>query len=153
MPLSAGHVLVRLGDGAQEVADAVLDVLEGVFETHTGRGRTRIGDVWDVPPTLTSEGTWTVAESQPGGASAIPAPGPSVSSSQAFNVRSSTPPPEKRIVLPGEITAELLGAPEDVRTMVRTISGLCSAREEGQEEQGPQLAVRLRLGHAVAEPG
>ncbi|MFE5586609.1 hypothetical protein [Kitasatospora sp. NPDC056531] len=152
MPLSAGHVLVRLDDGAREVANAVLDLLEGVFPTHTGRGLTRIGNVWDAPPTLTSEGTWTVAVSHPGGASAIPVPGPAVSTSQAFDVHSFTPL-EGQTVLPGEITAELLGAPADVEAMLRTITGLCSAREEGRERQGPQLAVRLRLGHAVAEPG
>ncbi|MFG2844128.1 hypothetical protein ACGF12_13295 [Kitasatospora sp. NPDC048296] len=152
MPLSAGHVLVRLHDGAREVAEAVLDLLEGVFPTHTGRGLTRIGNVWDSPPTLTPEGIWTVAESRPDGVSAIPVPGPAVSASQAFDVHSLTPL-EGRTVLPGEITAELLGTPADVEAMLRTIGDLCSACEEGRERQGPQLAVRLRLGHAVAEPG
>ncbi|MFI9363054.1 hypothetical protein ACIG5E_18665 [Kitasatospora sp. NPDC053057] len=152
LPLAAGHVLVRLTDGAPEVAEAILDALEAAFPTHTGRGRTRIGNVWDVPPTLTSEGTWTVAEAGPEGTSAIPVPGPAVSSSQAFDVQSPAPP-RQRPALTGEAMAELLGAPEHVETMLRVLAALCRVDEEDREEQGPQLAVRLRLGGAAAGAG
>ncbi|MEU6972330.1 hypothetical protein AB0A71_32355 [Kitasatospora aureofaciens] len=152
LPLLAGHVLVRLTDGAPEVAGAVLDALETAFPTHTGRGRTRIGNVWDVPPTLTSESTWTVAEAGPEGTRTIPGPGPAVSTSQAFDVQSPAPPPGPP-ALTGEATAELLGAPEHVETMLRALSALCPVDEEGREEQGPQLAVRLRLGCAAPGAG
>ncbi|MFE5588312.1 hypothetical protein [Kitasatospora sp. NPDC056531] len=94
---------------------------------------------------MTSDGTWTVAEPGPDGASAIPVPGPGVSSSQTFDVHSASTP-ENRLPPAGGITADLLGTPEDVETMVHTIADLCSAREENREEQGPRLAVRLRLG-------
>ncbi|MGW2371075.1 MULTISPECIES: hypothetical protein [Kitasatospora] len=152
LPLVPGHVLVRLTDGAPQDADAVLDALEVAFPTHTGRGRTRIGNVWDVPPTLTSEGSWTVAEAGPDGTSAIPVPGPAVSTSQAFDVQSPAPPPD-RPALTGEATAELLGAPEHVETMLRALTALCRVDEENREEQGPQLAVRLRLRCAAADAG
>ncbi|MFH9347914.1 hypothetical protein [Kitasatospora sp. NPDC017646] len=153
LPLLAGHVLVRLTDGAPEVSEAVLDALEAAFPTHTGRGRTRIGNVWDVPPTLTPEGTWTVAEAGPEGTEAIPVPGPAVSASQSFDVESAAAPPPRRPALTGEATAELLGAPEHVGTMLRALAALCRVEEQGREEQGPQLAVRLRLGCADAGVG
>ncbi|MFD8706808.1 hypothetical protein ACFV1W_30105 [Kitasatospora sp. NPDC059648] len=152
LPLLAGHVLVRFTDGPPEVAEAVLDALEAAFPTHTGRGRTRIGNVWDVPPTLTSEGTWTVAEAGPGGTEAIPVPGPAVSTSQAFDVQSPAPP-QRPPALTGGATAELLGTPEHVDTMLRALAALCRVDEQGREEQGPQLAVRLRIGRPAGGAG
>ncbi|MFG3224582.1 hypothetical protein ACGF07_07370 [Kitasatospora sp. NPDC048194] len=152
LPLSVGHVLVRLEDGEPGAADAVLDLLEALFPTHTGRGLTRIGNVWEDPPTLTSESTWTVAEPRLGGASPGPGPGPAVSASQAFDVHHGTPP-GRGAGPAGGVTAELLGAPEDVEVMLRTLTGCCSAQEEGRRQEGPQLVVRLRLGPAGRPPG
>ncbi|MFJ6619706.1 hypothetical protein ACIQOW_19285 [Kitasatospora sp. NPDC091335] len=145
LPLAAGHVLVRLGDGPQESAEAVLDALEAAFPTHTGRGRTRIGNVWEDPATVTSEGTRVVARPRITRTPTGPAPIPSTSLSQSFDAHragSSGPP----VTLAGEVAADLLGRPEDVERVLRVLSGLCRTRERGRAEQGPQLAVRLRLG-------
>ncbi|MFJ8623822.1 hypothetical protein ACIRD3_13385 [Kitasatospora sp. NPDC093550] len=145
LPLAAGHVLVRLGDGPQEAAEAVLDALEAAFPTHTGRGRTRIGNVWEDPSTVTPEGTWVVAEAQPDGPEAITAPGPSVGLSQTFDAHGAGAPGQPT-ALAGEVGAELLGRSEDVARILHALAGLGLVVEEGREEQGPQLAVRLRLG-------
>ncbi|MFI8455530.1 hypothetical protein [Kitasatospora sp. NPDC085464] len=152
LPLAAGHVLVRLGDGPQQAAEAVLDALEAAFPTHTGRGRTRIGNAWEDPATVTSEGTRVVAGAQPDGVS--------VRLSQSFDARDPRDPPEARespatgspdgpahpIALAGGVGADLLGSPDDVRRVLGVLAGLCATEEESREEQGPQLAVRLRLG-------
>lgn len=144
LPLAAGHVLVRLGEGPRESAEAVLDALEAAFPTHTGRGRTRIGNAWEDPATVTSEGVRVVAEPRIHRSPTAPAPIPSASFSQSFDAHAagSPGPPVK---LPGGLTADLLGGPADVERVLRALAGLCRTREEGRERQGPQLAVRLRL--------
>ncbi|WP_316527454.1 hypothetical protein [Kitasatospora brasiliensis] len=147
LPLAAGHVLVRLGEGPREAADAVLDALEAAFPTHTGRGRTLIGNVWEDPATVTSEGIRVVAEPRITRAPTGPAPSPSVSSSQAFDAhRPGAPGPP--LVLPGGLAAELLGGPEDVERVLGALAARCPTHEVGRERRGPQLAVRLRLGSA-----
>ncbi|MGW1178649.1 hypothetical protein ACWD4P_33590 [Kitasatospora sp. NPDC002543] len=145
LPLAAGHVLVRLGDGPRESAEAVLDALEAVFPTHTGRGRTLIGNVWEDPATVTSEGTRVVAEPRIHRAPAGAAPTPSASHSQSFDAHAAGSPGPP-VALPGGITADLLGRPEDVERVLRALAGLCRTRERSRTDQGPQLAVRLRLG-------
>ncbi|MFI2612626.1 hypothetical protein [Kitasatospora sp. NPDC018619] len=159
LPLAAGHVLVRLGEGPQEAAEAVLDALEAVFPTHTGRGLTRIGNVWEDPPTVTSEGVRAVAEPRITRSPPAPAPGPSVRLSESFDARSfgaesyeaesyeahRAGVPEPPVTLAGALAAELLGGPEDVRRVARALAGLCRTQEEDREERGPQLVVRLRL--------
>ncbi|MGA5822840.1 hypothetical protein ACPC54_33885 [Kitasatospora sp. NPDC094028] len=136
VPLAAGHVLVRLTGGGPAAADAVLDRLEAVFPTHTGRGRTRRGNPWDDPPTLTSEGTWTVN---------APGPGPPPAVSQTFDV-SAAVPSGQGFAPAGGITANLLGAPEDVEAVLGALAGFGPLHEEGRDHQGPLLAVRVRLG-------
>ncbi|WP_030230987.1 hypothetical protein [Streptomyces sp. NRRL S-350] len=160
MPLAAGHVLVRVAADPQEAAEAVLDALEAAFPTHTGRGRTRIGNVWEDPPTLTSEGTRVVAEPRPGSGGApttAPGPsrgpsarppagaGPSASLSQTFDAHSEAAP-GRPVALAADVGAEVLGRPEDVERVLRALSGRCRAHQVHREEHGPQLAVRLRLG-------
>ncbi|MET8542437.1 hypothetical protein ABZW03_17550 [Kitasatospora sp. NPDC004799] len=156
LPLAAGHVLVRLqlGEGPQHAAEAVLDALEAAFPTHTGRGRTMLGNVWEDPATVTSEGVRVVAEPRISRTPAAPAPSPSASLSQSFDARSSDPrssddhrtaAPVPPAVPPGGLVGLLLGAPQDVERVLRALAGLCRVHEEGREQQGPQLAVRLRL--------
>ncbi|MFE7528776.1 hypothetical protein ACFU7Y_24105 [Kitasatospora sp. NPDC057542] len=144
LPLAAGHVLVRLGAGPQESAEAVLDALEAAFPTHTGRGRTRIGNVWEDPATVTSEGVRVVAVPEPEGATAGPAPSPSVRLSQAFDAHAAGRPGPPA-ALAGPLAADLLGGPGDVERVLSALAGFCRTHEEGREEQGPLLAVRLRL--------
>ncbi|KJS59864.1 hypothetical protein [Streptomyces rubellomurinus] len=146
VPLAPGHVLVRLTDGGPTAADAVLDRLEAVFPTHTGRGRTRLGNPWDDPPTLTSEGTWTIAAPRPDGAAeAVRAPGPAPAVSQTFDV-STAAPASHGFTAVGGITADLLGTPDDVTTMLHALAALGPLSEEHRDHQGPLLAVQLRLG-------
>lgn len=144
LPLAAGHVLVRLGEGPRESAEAVLDALEAAFPTHTGRGRTHIGNAWEDPATVTSEGVRVVAEPRIHRTPAGPAPSPSVSFSQSFDAhRAGTPGPPP--ALPEGLSADLLGGPEDVERVLRALAGLCRTHEEGRAAQGPWLAIRLRL--------
>ncbi|MGK4585471.1 hypothetical protein [Kitasatospora sp. HPMI-4] len=145
LPLFSGHVLVCLQGGAESAVGAVFDVLEQAFPTHTGRGRNRVSNVWEAPPCLTPEGTWTVTGSGLQDSRGIPGSGPAVVSSQAFDTRDST---EQRnpVSSADGITADLLGAPDDVETMVRVLAELFRAGEQSREEQGPYVEVRLRLG-------
>ncbi|MGW3230773.1 hypothetical protein [Kitasatospora sp. NPDC001095] len=144
LPLAAGHVLVRLGEGPQDAAEAVLDALEAAFPTHTGRGRTLIGNAWEDPPTVTSEGVRVVAEPRIHRTPTTPGPSPPASLSQSFDAhRAGSPGPP--VALSGGLAADLLGGPEDVERVLRALTALCGTREEGRERQGPQLAVRLRL--------
>ncbi|MFJ6384052.1 hypothetical protein ACIQI7_29115 [Kitasatospora sp. NPDC092039] len=145
LPLAAGHVLVTLGEGPRKSAEAVLDALEAAFPTHTGRGRTMLGNVWEDPAALTSEGVRVVAEPRITRAPARPAPSPSVRLSQSFDAhRAGSPGPP--VTLPGELAADLLGGPAEVERVRDALAGLCRTHEEGRETRGPQLAVRLRLG-------
>lgn len=136
-PLPSGHVHVRL-TGDEQAAAAVLDRLEAVFPTHTGRGRTRIGNAWEDPPTLTSERTWTVAP-------AAPAPGPSPAVSQTFDVTTAAPS-DHAYAAPGRLAAELHGTAEAVEALLRALADFGPLSEEGRDERGPVLTVRLRLG-------
>ncbi|MFD8755383.1 hypothetical protein ACFV0O_31080 [Kitasatospora sp. NPDC059577] len=148
LPLAAGHVLVRLADGPPEAAHTVLDALETVFPNHTGRGRTRVGNVWEDPPTVTSEGTRVVAGPRPAGAPPRAAPAGVHLFSQAFDARSGRDraTPTQAITLAGGIDADLLGGHEDVERVLTVLTALCGTVEQEREAQGPHLAVRLRLG-------
>ncbi|WP_104819002.1 hypothetical protein [Kitasatospora sp. MMS16-BH015] len=125
LPLAAGHVLVRLSDGPPQSAEAVLDALERAFPTHAGRGRTRRANPWEDPPTSAPAASgW----------------------SEVFD-RTSGPARLPPLLLPGGgLTVELLGTPADAEAMARALAGLGATRRTGHEQQGPHLAVRLRLG-------
>ncbi|MCC9305772.1 hypothetical protein LN042_01385 [Kitasatospora sp. RB6PN24] len=145
LPLAAGHVLVRIGDGDQRSADAVLDALEGAFPTHTGRGHARIGNAWEDPPTVTPQGTRSVAGPAADGASTVPSAPPGMSSSQAFDVRTAAQR-RRPVPLPGEATADVLGLVADVGALTHTLGELFRVQESGRDEQGPNLSLRLRIG-------
>lgn len=152
LPLPPGHVLVRLWDTTGEGADTVLDGLEGCLPNHTGRGRNRIGNAWEDPPSVTAEGTWAVARPEHGDW-VTPADGPAVVTSQAFDVagpRAPGAPPG----LDGVVGAELYGAPKDVDTMLGVLGGLFTTEERAREAVGPLVRTRLSIGErTAAEPG
>ncbi|MBO1413456.1 hypothetical protein [Streptomyces sp. FH025] len=132
LPLPAGHVLVRLHGGAEAVAAAVLDALEVSLPTHTGRGHTLTGNVWEDPPTVRDSRN-------------APELGPPQVWSQTFDPRSAQVDQEP-IVLAEGITADVLGTPDAVYAVVRVLGELFHAEEQGMVRRGPEIELRLRLG-------
>ncbi|MGW3044006.1 hypothetical protein ACWC9T_29080 [Kitasatospora sp. NPDC001159] len=144
LPLFAGHVLVRLHDGAPELAEALLNALEVSFPTHTGRGQTHPCNVWEDPPTMTPEGTRTAVVSGPTSSWVAPGNGPAVIFSQAFDIIGKHVGPNPAPLM-GGITADLLGTPKDVETIASVLAELFQVREEARQVQGPHILARLRL--------
>lgn len=127
-PVSAGHVMVQLEGGTKTDAGAVLGALELSFPTHTGRGHSRVANVWEDPPT------------EPGS-------NPPERWSQTFQTGIGWTW-RHPVTLAGEITAEIRGQPPAVGEMIRVLDTLFHAVEEERNEYGAEVAARLRLGRA-----